>query len=340
MTSGLTSNQALQSTDLEDSTKAGAASWVNSIVLPRGLKWLDSDYFGVGVESVKSLPAQTNLSRWIPFLILHLLALPAFFMPVSPLAIGVCVFLYSIRMFAITAFFHRYFAHKCFKTSRLAQFVFAFWGGLAVQRGALWWAAHHRHHHKNSDKVGDVHSPVMRGFIWSHIGWITADCNMPTRYELIPDLTRYPELVFLNRFDWIPAAVLIITLYASGCLLQTYCPALHTSGLELLLWGFFVSTVVLFHCVCSINSLSHIFGNQRYETDDDSKNNFLLALITFGEGWHNNHHRYQSAARQGFYWWEVDLTYYVLKLFSLTGIIWQLRPVPDEAYTKSQDRKV
>ena len=202
-------------------------------------------------------------------------------------------------MFAITAFFHRYFAHRAFKTSRIAQFVFAFWGGLAVQRGALWWAAHHRHHHKVSDESGDVHSPRMDGFIWSHIGWITADCNMPTRYELIGDLTRYPELVFLNRFDWIPGLEFRIFLALFRHFSRKLLPSVGTSGLEMALWGFFVSTVILFHGVCSINSFAHIFGKRRYNVKDDSKNNIWLALITLGEGWHNNHHRFPGTARQG-----------------------------------------
>ncbi len=325
----------LTESKLESQSDVGAGSEIvaaKASRLPAWLRFLDSDYFPQGCQTVRALPVKSRLSRWFPFLFLHFFAALALLFPPSPFVLGTIVFLYFFRMFAITAFFHRYFAHRAFKTSRLAQFIFAFWGGLAVQRGALWWAAHHRHHHKVSDETGDVHSPRMDGFIWSHIGWITADCNMPTRYELIGDLTRYPELVFLNRFDWIPGLSLGFFLLFLGIFLENYFPAVGTSGREMALWGFFVSTVILFHGVCSINSFAHIFGKRRYDIKDDSKNNFWLALITLGEGWHNNHHRFPGTARQGFYWWEIDITYYILRFFSLFGLVWDLRPVPAEAY--------
>ncbi|MDX1990075.1 MAG: acyl-CoA desaturase [Candidatus Obscuribacter sp.] len=306
--------------------------WGFTLRLPAWLGFLDSDYFPSGRTAVMNLPVKSRASRWFPFIFLHGFALLALFYKPSTFALSLAVFLYFFRMFAITAFFHRYFSHRTYKTSRPAQFLFAFWGGLAVQRGALWWASHHRNHHRYSDRDGDIHSPVKSGFIWSHLGWITADCNMPTRYETIGDFSRYPELVFLNRFDWLPPLFLGLGLYALGWFLELHFPSLATSGCELVLWGFFVSTVVLFHGVCSINSLSHILGSQRYRTDDSSKNNFLLALITLGEGWHNNHHRFPGAVRQGFFWWEVDMTYYLLLLFRALGLVWDLHPVPSAVY--------
>lgn len=303
--------------------------------LPPSLRWLDSDHFGEGAERVRSKPVKTRFSRWFPFAFLHAGVFAVFFVGWSPIALATAVALYWLRMFAVTAFLHRYFSHRTFKTSRTAQFIFALMACSAVQRGPLWWAAHHRAHHKLSDKDGDLHSPSVSGFIWSHIGWITADCNMPTDYEKIPDLARYPELVLLNRFDWFVPVLLGCSLLLFGYGLQLFYPQLGTNPWQMLVWGFFVSTVLLFHGTASINSLTHMFGSQRYKTGDQSRNNFFLALITMGEGWHNNHHYFPGAARQGFYWWEVDFSFYLLKLLAALGIIWQLRPVPAEAYSHS-----
>jgi stearoyl-CoA desaturase (delta-9 desaturase) len=246
----------------------------------------------------------------------------------NPVAVLSAIALYSVRMFAITGFYHRYFSHRTFRTSRAVQFLFAAAGNTAIQRGALWWAAVHRHHHKHADHEHDVHSPGQCGFWWAHIGWMTSSKNFPTNYDSIRDLARFPELVFLNRFDLVVPLVFGLGLYGFGEILRVGAPALGTSGAQMFVWGFFVSTVVLLHCTLFINSLAHGLGSRRYTTEDDSRNNLLLALITLGEGWHNNHHRYMSAARQGFFWWEIDVTYYLLKLLSWMGLIWDLKPVP------------
>ena len=246
----------------------------------------------------------------------------------SWIAVLTAVALYFIRMFAITGFYHRYFSHRTFKTSRWAQFLFAVWGNSSVQKGPLWWAAHHRHHHRHSDDEDDVHSPHRDGFFWSHMGWITCKGNFPTNYKAVPDLVKFPELRFLDRFETVVPIILAVSLVAFGAILNSLAPQLGTSGMQMLIWGFFISTIFLFHGTCTINSLSHLFGTKRYKTSDESRNNFLLALITLGEGWHNNHHHFSASVRQGFYWWEIDITYYVLRLLSWTGIIWDLTPVP------------
>ena len=246
-------------------------------------------------------------------------------------AVIVAISLYFLRMFAITGFYHRYFSHRSFETSRWAQFLFAAWGNTAVQKGPLWWAAHHRHHHRHSDKETDVHSPITSGFFWSHIGWITCKGNFTTNLKAVPDLAKYPELRFLDRFETLVPILLAASLFGLGSLLQIWAPQLGTSGPQLLIWGFFISTIVLFHGTCTINSLSHLLGKQRYRTSDESRNCLILALITLGEGWHNNHHHFPAAVRQGFYWWEIDITYYVLCLFSRIGLIWNLTPVPEAA---------
>lgn len=278
------------------------------------------------------MPERAEWGRLLPFIILHLGCLAVIWTGWSPIAVLVCGLFYVVRMFFVTGIYHRYFCHKAYKVSRPVQFLFALLGLLSVQRGALWWASVHRHHHAHSDEEVDVHSPRQKGFLWAHIGWMTSSRNFPTDYKLIPDLAKFPELVFLNRFDLIGPLLVAIMTYGLGAILQKFYPSLHTSGLQMLVWGGFISTVLLFHGTCCINSMAHVWGKPRYDTGDDSRNSFLLAIITLGEGWHNNHHRYQSSARQGFYWWEIDPTYYTLSFLAFLGVITALKRVPESAY--------
>lgn len=265
----------------------------------------------------------------IPFFLVHLACIAIIWVGASWVAVVVGLVAYYARMFAITAFYHRYFSHRSFKTSRPAQFIFAMVSGTAAQRGPLWWAAHHRHHHRHSDQEDDIHSPREHGFWWSHVGWITSPKNAATNLDNVRDFARYPELRFLDRFDNVMPIVFAVGMYLLGAFLGTRYPSLGTSGWQMLVWGFFVSTVVLYHCTFIINSLCHVFGTRRYETTDDSRNNLLFALLTLGEGWHNNHHKYPGAARQGFFWWEIDISYYLLWIMARLGIVWDLNPVPE-----------
>ena len=265
----------------------------------------------------------------IPWIGLHVMALGALVVGWSWAALAVCLLLFVGRMFAITGFYHRYFSHRSYKTSRWFQFVAALAGNASVQKGPLWWAAHHRHHHLYSDQPADVHSAVQDGFIYSHLGWIFARGNARTRLRLVPDLAKYPELRALDRVDFLIPVLLGTMTFALGVVLEWKAPQLGTNGLQMLIWGFFVSTVMVAHSTFTINSLAHLFGKRRFDTGDTSRNNWALALLTMGEGWHNNHHRYPTAARQGFYWWEVDFTYYGLKLLSKLGLIWDLKAVPE-----------
>ncbi|HEX8777035.1 MAG TPA: fatty acid desaturase [Rhodanobacter sp.] len=266
--------------------------------------------------------------RGAPFVALHLASLPVIWVGVSPAALIVAAALYAVRMFALTGFYHRYFSHKTFRTSRAVQFVFAVIGAACVQRGPLWWAAHHRNHHRHADTALDPHSPGVHGFLWSHMGWFLTPRAFRTELDRVPDLAKYPELRWLDRYDIAVPVLLAVALYFLGVLLQHVAPQWHTSGGQMLVWGFFVSTVVLFHATVTINSLAHRFGSRRFATGDDSRNNPWLALLTFGEGWHNNHHYFPGSARQGFRWWEVDLTWYGLKLMALLGLVRDLKPVP------------
>ncbi len=251
----------------------------------------------------------------LPFWAVHLASLSAFFVEFEWKWVGLCVFVYYARMFGITAGYHRYFSHRTYRMNRFWQFVMAWLGASSLQMGPLWWAAHHRHHHRHSDAPEDIHSPLQKGFWYSHCFWFLDGHNDRTRSELIPDLMRYPELRWLNRWYVVPGVVLAVSCLAWG-------------GVPALVWGFAVSTTLLWHGTFTINSLAHVFGSRRFETSDTSRNNFWLALLTMGEGWHNNHHRYQSSTNQGFFWWEIDASYYVLRALALLGVVSKLQKAP------------
>src|SRR5262249_54420191 len=204
------------------------------------------------------------------------------------------------------------------------QFAMALLGTLALQKGVLWWAAHHRAHHKHSDEPEDIHSPRQRGLWWAHLGWILCDRHVPTDWRRIQDPAQYPELRWLNRTHGLIAVPEAVAFFAMG-------------GAWALVWGFCVSTVLLWHGTFTINSLSHVIGTRRYATTDDSRNHWFLAIITLGEGWHNNHHHYQRATNQGFFWWEIDVSYYILRAMSWVGLVRDLHTPPPHILATPDD---
>jgi stearoyl-CoA desaturase (delta-9 desaturase) len=264
----------------------------------------------------------------VQFLLMHLACLLAVWTGVSTTAFVVCLTLYVVRMFAITAGFHRLFAHRSYRTGRVFQFLMAFIGTASYQKGPLWWSAHHRRHHLYTDEEQDLHSPITRTFWQSHVGWFLTRESQATDWKLISNLTKYGDLRFLDRYYSLPPALLAASMFLLGAALERYAPSLGTSGWQMLVWGFFVSTVLLYHGTFTVNSLAHIFGSRRYATEDNSRNNLFVAIITLGEGWHNNHHHYPSSERQGFYWWEVDFSHYTLRALSWIGVVWDLRTPP------------
>ncbi len=277
---------------------------------------------------------RTDWLRITPYIGIHLMCFGVIWVGWSSVAVGIAGFLYLLRIFAITGFYHRYFSHRTFKTSRWFQFLFGLIGTASIQRGPLWWAAHHRHHHAHSDDPEDVHSPVQHGFLWSHMGWFTAPVNFPTKIELIQDFAKFPELRFLDRFDLIISVLIGTGMFILGASLPA---ELGTSGMQMLVW-FFISTVILYHVTYMINSLAHVYGSRRYETTDTSRNNPFLAILAFGEGWHNNHHHYPNTARQGFYWWEIDMSYYIIVALSWLGLVWDVKPVPAEIREPKEEK--
>ena len=277
---------------------------------------------------------RTDWLRITPYIGIHLMCFGVIWVGWSSVAVGVAGFLYLLRIFAITGFYHRYFSHRTFKTSRWFQFLFSLIGTASIQRGPLWWAAHHRHHHAHSDDPEDVHSPVQHGFLWSHMGWFTAPVNFPTKIELIQDFAKFPELRFLDRFDLVIAVLIGTGMFILGASLPA---ELGTSGMQMLVW-FFISTVTLYHVTYMINSLAHVYGSRRYETADTSRNNPFLAILAFGEGWHNNHHHYPNTARQGFYWWEIDMSYYIIVALSWLGLVWDVKPLPAEIREPKEEK--
>jgi len=281
------------------------------------------------------------LRQQVTFLIAHLIPLAALFTGATAFDWIVCAFLYFFRMFWVTAGYHRYFSHRTYRTSRFFQFVIAFFAQTSAQKGVLWWAGHHRCHHRHSDTPADPHSMKIHGFWHSHVGWIVGADSKETNFTVVGELASYRELVWLNKYYLVPPVILAVAVTALGARVNGGDATLifTSAGLSTLFVGFFLSTVLLYHGTFSINSVMHWLGNARYDTRDESKNSLSLALLTLGEGWHNNHHHYPASARQGFFWWEVDMTWYILKLMSWLGLIWDLRGVPDHIrYSRNRTR--
>jgi stearoyl-CoA desaturase (Delta-9 desaturase) len=251
----------------------------------------------------------------IPFVLVHLACVAALWTGVTYDALVLCFLLYWLRIFAIGAGYHRYFSHRAYRASRAFQFALAVLSQSTAQKSVLWWASKHRHHHLHSDTETDVHSPRHKGFVYSHLGWIFYRKNDAADLVKVADFARYPELMWLHKHELVPPTVLALL-------------SVLIAGWSGLVVGFFWSTVLVYHATFCINSLAHVRGRRRYVTGDDSRNNWLLALFTMGEGWHNNHHAYQSSARQGFRWWEIDATFYLLKALSWTGLVWDLKTPP------------
>jgi stearoyl-CoA desaturase (Delta-9 desaturase) len=273
--------------------------------------------------SFSAHPSRYRFRAVIPFVILHLGALAGFFYPPTPPLLAWMVVTYSVRMFGVTAGYHRYFSHRSYRLGRLAQFLMAVLAQTSGQKGVLWWAAQHRDHHRHSDEEQDIHSPKRRGFWWSHVGWILSNEHDTYKPKKVADLARFPELRWLDRHHWVPTVLFAAVILWAG-------------GVAAFVWGYVVSTVLLYHCTFAINSLAHLFGTRRFDTSDHSRNNWLLALITFGEGWHNNHHFFMGSCRQGIRWWEIDVTYWMLKLLAMVGIARDLRPFRIPAAPRAQ----
>ena len=300
------------------------------------LSWLDSSA-GASAATAAGLKGVDWISL-VPFALLHLVCLCVIWVGWSPIAVLTALAMYAVRMVFLTSFYHRYFSHRTFQTSRAAQFVFAILGNMSVQKGPLWWAAHHRRHHRYSDQEGDPHSPILYNFFYSHMGWVVMRASCPTDHAAVPDLDKYPELRWLNRFDTAVPILLAAALFGFGVLLEQVAPGLGTTGWQMLVWGFFISTVMLFHGAVLINSVAHLVGRRRFATSDQSRNSFILALLTMGEGWHNNHHYYQASVRQGHHWWQIDMSWYLLVMMSWFGLVWDLKPVPEHVLNTPRPR--
>ena len=280
------------------------------------VRWFDSN------RKIVSNSDAIDWVRIVPFLLLHIGIFTVVWVGFSSIAFTAAVVSYCIRMFAITAVYHRYFAHKSYSMGRGLQFGLAFLGATATQRGPLWWAAQHRAHHRHSDSDGDPHN-ANRSWWWVQVGWYLSKRHF-TAPSNIRDWEQFHELVWLDRFDWFAPVSYAVAIFLLGELLSDF----GTNGWQMLVWGYVVSTVFLIHVTSFVNSVCHKVGNRRYETKDSSKNCWWVAILTFGEGWHNNHHRYAGSVRQGFYWWEVDISYYILRVFQWCGLVRNLRAVP------------
>lgn len=266
----------------------------------------------------QTIDQSTDWFKAIPFLMMHVGSIVGLFiMPITLQGVLLTIGTYYFLMTGLTISYHRYFSHRTFKTSRAFQFIMALWGTLTVQKGVLWWAGNHRHHHRYSDQPEDVHSPEQRGFFWSHVGWVMVREYEKTMFQYVRDLEKFPELRWLNKHYLLPVVAYAALTFLIGGWFGFY-------------WGFVLAITVLWHGTFTINSLTHIWGKRRFKTTDTSRNNFLTAMITMGEGWHNNHHYYMNSARQGFYWWQIDMSYYVIKAFEKVGLVWDIKEPPKE----------
>jgi len=266
-----------------------------------------------------------DLIGFLPFILVHVACFGALWTGARPIDWVICGVMYLVRIFGVMAGYHRYFSHRTFKTSRAFQLVLAVLAETTGQKGVLWWASHHRNHHKFSDLPWDWHSPVQRGFWHSHVGWIAERGTEVTDFDRVKDFAKYPELRALNKhWMWPPVLLGFATYFAFGW--------------SALFVGFFLSTVLVWHATFLVNSLSHVVGKRRFATEDTSRNHWLIAFFTLGEGWHNNHHHYMGSVRQGFYWWELDVTYYVLRALAWCGVVWDLRVPPPEMLAEGRAR--
>jgi stearoyl-CoA desaturase (Delta-9 desaturase) len=277
--------------------------------------------------------SERSTGSWVSvsvFWLVQVSALLVFFVPFAWPLVGLWAVMHFARAIGLTLAFHRYFAHRAFKMGRFTQFVWALIGTSAMQKGPLWWAGHHVTHHKYSDRDGDPHSPHVSGLYYAHIGWFTSDVRynkIEPNNPVVRDFAKFPELRILNEHYWAPPAALALGMYLYG-------------GMQWLAWGFLLPTMTLAHATFCINTVNHLIGSRRFKTMDQSRNNLLTAIFAVGEGWHNNHHRYQRAARNGFYWWEFDPTYYVIAVMGWLGLAWDIQPVPERIYREAEAQTI
>jgi len=256
-------------------------------------------------------------------------ALLVFAVPFHLAYLGLWAASHFLRAIGLTLAYHRYFAHRSFKMNRAARFFWALAGAAAMQKGPLWWAGHHVNHHRFADRDGDPHSPAVSGVYYAHVGWFLNDARhdrLEDSNPVVRDFSKAPEILWLDRLHGLPPLTLAVAMYLAG-------------GLPWLVWGFLLPTVTLAHSTFAINTVNHMFGSRRFETRDESRNNAITALFAAGEGWHNNHHRYQRAARNGFYWWEFDPTWYTIRLMAAMGLAWDVQPVPERVYEEARAAK-
>ncbi|NER23620.1 MAG: acyl-CoA desaturase [Symploca sp. SIO1C2] len=269
-----------------------------------------------------------KLRMWL----VHLASLGIFFVPYDHSLLILTAFTFFTRTFAWEGGSHRYFSHHSYKTSRVFQFFLAVLAASGAQRGPIWWAMHHRIHHKYSDTELDLHSPVHNKFLYAHLGWLVDSKNLYTDLDLMRDLSKYPEIVWLNKYHYIFPAILLVLIFSLGE--YTTLLGSQVGGISAVIWGFCLSTTLSLQAAFVINSITHgfkpgLFSYRTFKTNDTTTNNWLLAIPTMGASWHNNHHRCMNSAKVGFYWWEIDLTFYILKMLELLGIVWDLKEVPE-----------
>lgn len=278
---------------------------------------------GEGEENRVTAAQKQARAVLVGMAIFHLGCFGVIWTGVSPAALTVALALYVVRGFGVTAGYHRLLAHRSFSTGRPVQFLLALAGSLATQGGPLWWVAHHRSHHRYTETEKDIHSPRTQGFWRSHIGWMLSAESFRENGANARDLYRVPELKFLQQhYAWIVLGQ-GVAIYGLGEGLAAL--GVQTSGAQMLVWAYFIATVALWHATFMVNSVCHLWGSRPFDAEDTSTNNWLVALLALGEGWHNNHHKFAYSARHGLEWWQFDLTWLLLRGMEKLGLVSELR---------------
>ena len=263
---------------------------------------------------------KVNWPTMIAMMVFHVLAVVALFYTTWQAVVVAAVLHWVCVGWGIGMGYHRLHTHRSYKVPIAVEYFFALCGTMALEGGPIFWTVVHRVHHQKSDQKGDPHTP-RDGRWWAHMLWTVfgnqLHANTKVMGKYAPDLTSDPFYRWLNSWHWVPLAFLGLVLFVVG-------------GLSWLLWGVFLRVVVGLHATWLVNSATHLWGSRKFETRDDSKNSWWVALITFGEGWHNNHHAYPTSARHGMRWYEIDVTWLQIRLLKKLGVASNVRVPPSQ----------
>lgn len=283
------------------------------------------------MKIVTAKERQTGKINWVtavPILIFHVLAVAAlFYFSWTNLAVGLVMW-WVIGSLGIGLSFHRQLTHRGFQSPEWLKHLLAVFGSMALQGSPVDWITTHRLHHQFTETEKDPHSPRF-GFFFSHIGWVLRGTSQMNGDEVekryIPDLLKDKFLVRLSKYWYLPTVITGILLGLIG-------------GWSMILWGVFLPITLNWHFTWFVNSVTHIWGSRRFEVADDSTNNWWVALLSWGEGWHNNHHAHPTSARHGLVWYEIDFNWMQIKVLEKLGLVWGVKTFDLKAHQAKQEK--